>query len=154
MTCLILFPRSGTSRTRVSWRYLLSLIRGSRTLCRLFIRQSLKCNLRRPWSLVLPHSRMQDREGRQGPGGSLAPDSASLPSPRNPPEKRTSEGTAASAQKVAGSLRPPSLRLQTNRASLQVIWLRQIQLCCLFKCLLGAIHPTKVSLPQRGKPNC
>lgn len=62
---------------------------------------------------------MQDRETRPGPGGSLAPDSASLPSPRNPPEKRTSEGTAASAQKLPDSLRPPSLRVPFSRATIQ-----------------------------------
>lgn len=63
--------------------------------------------------------KMEDRETRQIPSASLSQSSASLPSPRNPPEKRTSEGAAASAQKSVGSLRPSSLRL-TPRSVPQV----------------------------------
>lgn len=63
-------------------------------------------------------SRMEDRESK-GPGVPLLQTSASLPSPRNPPEKRTSEGTTASAQKAPDALLPPSLRLQNSRTSSQ-----------------------------------
>lgn len=61
---------------------------------------------------------MEDRESK-GPGVPLLQTSASLPSPRNPPEKRTSEGTTASAQKAPDALLPPSLRLQNSRTSTQ-----------------------------------
>lgn len=68
---------------------------------------------------------MADQESRQAPSGALGstciPGTASLPSPRNPPEKRTSEGAAASTQKgpAPGALRPPSLRLQNPRSASQ-----------------------------------
>lgn len=64
---------------------------------------------------------MQDGDSRQVPGGSIPTSSASLPSPRNPPEKRSNEGTIASAQKsqnaLPAALRPPSLRVQTPRSA-------------------------------------